>query len=250
ENPYYGGGGGGGYTNSQNGSQDSPGGKKKSNTSTIRPVTVKQILDASQPHPDSDFAIDGYDVGQVLLVGSVRAVSKSATNVQVEIGDGTGYIDARLWLDSAEDESEKAKGIEQDKYVGIMGSIKLFGGKRHISASHIRLIEDLNEVYNHLLKALYVSLTLRNPGTTGQAHAHAPNNDYNAPVGMTTTESPYANLPPLQRKIMEIVSKEESEDGMHVSAVSRSMTGTKGEDVMEAIENLMGEGMLYSTVDD
>lgn len=42
--------------------------------------------------------------------------------------------------------------------------MKAFGGKRHVSATHIRLIEDHNEVYHHLLKSLWVSLSLRDPG--------------------------------------------------------------------------------------
>lgn len=32
---------------------------------TIRPVTVKQVNDASQLHPDSDYTIDGVEVGTV-----------------------------------------------------------------------------------------------------------------------------------------------------------------------------------------
>jgi len=47
--------------------------------------------------------------------------------------------------------------------VSIMGSIKTFGGKRHISATHIRLITNHDEVYHHLLKALYISLNFRYP---------------------------------------------------------------------------------------
>lgn len=46
------------------------------------------------------------------MVGSVRNMSTTATNVSYEIGDGTGYIDARVWLDSADDESGKTTGIE------------------------------------------------------------------------------------------------------------------------------------------
>ena len=45
-----------------------------------------------------------------------------------------------------------------------MGSIKVFGGKKHVAATHIRLITDHNEIFNHLLKAVYVTLSLRNPG--------------------------------------------------------------------------------------
>lgn len=113
------------------------------------------------------------------MVGSVRNMSTTATNVSYEIGDGTGYIDARVWLDSADDDSGKTTGVEyahffslslaswcllyrrQDHYVGLMGTIKVFGGKRHVSATHIRPITDANEVQHHLLKALYVSLILR-----------------------------------------------------------------------------------------
>lgn len=106
-------------------------------------------------------------MGQVLLVGSVHNKSSSATNVSYEIGDGTGYIDVRLWLDSADDDSGKTEGVEQDKYIAVMGLPKFFGGKRHVSATHVRVIKDPNEVYHHLLKALYVSLELRGGGSGG-----------------------------------------------------------------------------------
>jgi replication factor A2 len=32
---------------------------------TVRPVTIKQILDAQQPHPDADFRVDGENISQV-----------------------------------------------------------------------------------------------------------------------------------------------------------------------------------------
>lgn len=32
---------------------------------SLRPVTVKQINEASQTHPDSDYQIDGHDINQV-----------------------------------------------------------------------------------------------------------------------------------------------------------------------------------------
>jgi len=45
-------------------------------------------------------------------------------------------------------------------------------------------------------------------------------------------DSAYASLPALQRKIMEVVAQEDSEDGMHVSAVSRQVGTSTGEEVM------------------
>lgn len=32
---------------------------------TLRPVTILQVLNASQPHPDADFSIDGTEITQV-----------------------------------------------------------------------------------------------------------------------------------------------------------------------------------------
>ncbi|ORY30547.1 hypothetical protein BCR39DRAFT_528659 [Naematelia encephala] len=258
QNPYYGGEGGGFVQNgSPFGSQGSPGGGKKPRAQTIRPVTVKQVLDAVQTHGDADFLIDGQEVGVILMIGSVHNESRSATNVSYEIGDGTGHIDVRLWLDSADDEAGKLEGVKMDHYVSIMGTIKTFGGKRHVSATHIRPITDHNEVYNHLLKSLYVSLVLRNPsGLAGAINGAGTHDDYSAGNVQNGNgngnglESAFAALPPLQRKIMEIVAAEDGDDGMHVSTVSRQVTGFKTEDVMDAIEGLMSEGMLYSTIDD
>jgi hypothetical protein len=46
----------------------------KGGNSTIRPVTVKQIINASQVHNDSDFVIDGVDVGSVSYPYAISCV--------------------------------------------------------------------------------------------------------------------------------------------------------------------------------
>lgn len=79
---------------------------------TLRPVTIKQLIEADQAHNDAEFNIDGHDIGTVLLVGNIHTLSKTATNVSYNVGDGTGYIDVRQWLDTADDESGKMDDIE------------------------------------------------------------------------------------------------------------------------------------------
>jgi hypothetical protein len=44
---------------------DPPTKQAKGGNSTLRPVTIVQILQAAQPHPDADFAIEGVDLGSV-----------------------------------------------------------------------------------------------------------------------------------------------------------------------------------------
>lgn len=85
-------GGGGGYLPGTQGSQNSPGGAKvswlrplfmltlvRSNdphhgcfqqrdiSASLRPVMIRQILDATQEHGDADFMIDGSDPTQVSI---------------------------------------------------------------------------------------------------------------------------------------------------------------------------------------
>lgn len=84
---YFGGGGsgGGGYLPGSQGSQMSPGGGKVSTScpsiqwnideygsilqpkisASLRPVMIRQILDATQEHGDAEFMIDGSDPTQV-----------------------------------------------------------------------------------------------------------------------------------------------------------------------------------------
>ncbi|KAA8570758.1 hypothetical protein EYC84_000153 [Monilinia fructicola] len=98
----------GGYGGSQGGSQDSPGGSKTYGKDTLRPVTIKQILDAVQPHPDADFKIDGSEVTQLSFVGQVHSISTQTTNNTYKVDDGTGLIEVKQWIDN-EVEPENAK---------------------------------------------------------------------------------------------------------------------------------------------
>jgi hypothetical protein len=60
-----GGAGGGGFIPGEGGSQQSPGGRRDYTQDSLRPVTIKQILDA-QPDAGADsFKIDGATVSQV-----------------------------------------------------------------------------------------------------------------------------------------------------------------------------------------
>ena len=49
---------------------------------------------------------------QVKVIGVVRNISTTATNVSYQVEDGTGTVDCRLWLDTSTDDSGKTDGIE------------------------------------------------------------------------------------------------------------------------------------------
>jgi hypothetical protein len=63
------------------------------------PVTIKQLLQASQDGPDDSFKVDGRDTNQVTLVALILSVQETSSSVNYVLDDGSGTIDARVWLD-------------------------------------------------------------------------------------------------------------------------------------------------------
>lgn len=49
----------------------------KGGQQTLRPLTIKQVLEASQPHADADFLVDGVELGNVRKLSSHRFRSDS-----------------------------------------------------------------------------------------------------------------------------------------------------------------------------
>jgi replication factor A2 len=62
----------------------------------MRPLTVKQLIDAVQPIPDAPCKVDGHDLSQVVLVGRVNNITQQSTNVSLcrsKFGTGSIYFD-------------------------------------------------------------------------------------------------------------------------------------------------------------
>ncbi|KAJ9647765.1 Replication factor A protein 2 [Coniosporium tulheliwenetii] len=156
-----GGAGGGGFI--PGGSQNSPSGATREyGNETLRPVTIKQVLDAEQK-PDSEFSLDGSRITQITLIGQVRNISTQTTNVTYKLDDGTGTLEVKQWIDSDAPtgldgaDSSKPK-IVDNAYVRVWGKIKDFNNRRHVGAHVIRPIADYNEISYHLLEATVVHL--------------------------------------------------------------------------------------------
>ncbi|KAI9864497.1 MAG: replication factor A protein 2, partial [Pleopsidium flavum] len=107
---------------------------------TLRPVTIKQVLDAQQPHPDGEFKIDGIEITQITFIGQIRNISTQTTNITYKLDDGTGTIEVKQWIDSDattaldttnnNSDNPKPKLIE-NAYARVWGRLKAFNNKRH-----------------------------------------------------------------------------------------------------------------------
>ncbi|KZF23127.1 replication protein A, subunit RPA32 [Xylona heveae TC161] len=263
--------GGGGFMN--NGSQgigeNSPGGSasKTYGKDTLRPVTIKQIIDAQQAHPDADFKVDGVEVTQLTFVGQIRNISTQTTNITYKIDDGTGTVEVKQWVDSdvvnSMDTATDAKPkLMENSYARVWGKLKSFSGKRHVGAHIIRPITDHNEVQYHLLEATAVHLfftrgppeQLKKGGNAAQGGA-APGQQVG--VGGNAADNGGGQsgraLPPLSgpaRKIYHTLeTSPQSNEGLNVQDIS-SRVGMQVNDVLKAADELLSQGLIYTTVDD
>lgn len=226
---------------------------------SLRPVTIKQLYEPEETYPGAnDFSLDGHPVTQVTFVGQVRQVSPQSTNITYRIDDGTGTIEVKKWVDADKPDELEPK-YHVDQYVRVWGRLKLFGNKRHIGAHFLRAVDDKNEIHYHLLEATYVHLYM----TKGDlSAAGATNGDSNAGNGDSMFVDSYgANgggenaaklgaCGPAAKKMYKFLSDTPgSNEGVHLNLIT-SGTGMTGREVFGAADELLGQGLVYTTVDD
>ncbi|KAH8593417.1 hypothetical protein B0O99DRAFT_653274 [Bisporella sp. PMI_857] len=254
-----GGAGGGGFmSGSQAGGQESPSGAKNYGKETLRPITIKQALEAQcsqYPFPTADPKIDGVDVTQLSIIGQILKVSPQTTNTTFSLDDGTGTIDVKQWVDSGES-SESTKLIPKEgEYIHVWGSLKDFNGKRTIGSRTIRTVTDYNEISYHLLEATAVHLHLTR-GPPGQANGTTSEGlfvDNNG--GATNAQAPGGKIlsravGPAGRAIYKFLAESpQGNEGLHVANIAQAL-GISQQEVFKGGDELLAEGCIYTTIDD
>ncbi|KAI0636961.1 hypothetical protein C8Q77DRAFT_537691 [Trametes polyzona] len=214
--------------------------------------------------------IGDVEVGQVTVVAQVLSVQPQTTNHTYLLNDGTANFEARQWVEANADEDQsKRDEITDSMYVRVLGSLKVFGNKRYINATHIKP-SSTDELLFHIAEVATVTLIFeRGPPPRPSEGAHALMNRVNNTAGgpsaytaqsSTSTTSPgqFASLPPLQRQIIEfILSQPKRDEGIHVAAIARHIAQINGNPnpdsahlISQALDHLMDQGHVYSTIDD
>ncbi|RDW80471.1 putative replication protein A subunit [Coleophoma crateriformis] len=244
----------GGYGGSQGGSQDSPSGTKTYGKDTLRPVTIKQIIDATQPHPEADFKIDGSEVTQLTFIGQIQSISAQATNTTFKLDDGTGLIEVKQWVDSDADPENARPQPKEGDYIHVWGRLKAFNNKRHVGAHVIRPIIDFNEISMHLLEATAVHLYFtRGPLESGAVKQEGGNGMFVGESGgmpATTGGKQLPNMSKEAKRVYELLlSAPQNNEGLHVHNIAAQL-GMPNATVFKAGDELLGHGIIYTTVDD
>ncbi|GAA6019989.1 hypothetical protein JCM11491_004890 [Sporobolomyces phaffii] len=258
---------GGGFMTGSQGSGDSPsGGGKKAGTSALRPVTIHQVISAQQAFGDAEFLIDGTEVKDVTLVACIRSVNITTTQATFLVEDGTGQIDCRMWIENSGGEDGESDprlaSLENNKYVRILGSLKTFAEKRHVSAQRVRPVTNMNEINFHLIECAYVHKCITNGPPGGANTAMVTDRPYDGAGG-----NPYAaedtggsdeaikDLPLAQKQIWRFIRDQVASDpsgtsdGVNIMAIVRNL-GQGVEKVKELTAAMCEDGILYTGLDD
>lgn len=248
----------------------------------LLPLTVRQISLAVQKPSDDNFYVDGVDVNNVTLIGMVFNKEEKATDVSFLLDDGTGRVEVKRWIDGQDThESMEMVTIQNGAYVRVHGHLRSFQGKRNVVAFSVRSVTDFNEITFHFLECIYVHLYhVKSTGTQvapGLANASAfggskpmqgPTNtsNYGAPAstgaGLAGNYNQYmpsntvadgGSMNECQKRVHAVFEEPANlkiEAGLHVDEVARRVVGFSKKQVRDAIEFLVNEGLIYSTIDD
>ncbi|KAJ2643508.1 Replication factor A protein 2, partial [Coemansia sp. RSA 1694] len=247
---------------------------------TLRPVTIKQLVEVPAGTADAPVSIDGAEVKNVTFVGVVRSVLQQPINIIYSVEDGTGKIDVRVWIggsDSGGDMGDDGQGdasnqmadpnITVGKYVRVYGELRFFNGKRSVTSHKVRLVTDHNEITYHGLEAIYVHLTK----TRGQAPALRQGGAAQASAGQglgAGTSSLYSSggamggyggmsggnqgLTPVQAAVLNVIKDTSTQsEGLAINVIQQKLAGQyNNSQVSNTVEWLISEGHLYNTIDD
>ncbi|KAL3471122.1 hypothetical protein BJX99DRAFT_238099 [Aspergillus californicus] len=258
---YGGGGGGGGFMPGEmNGSPS--GGKSDLNNNTIRPITIKQALDAAQPYPDASYQIDNQDVSHIVFVGQVRNISSQATNITYKLDDGTGEIEAKMWVNPTDDmdmtediekDGKDRNGVEVNGYAKVYGKIKALMGNRKVINTHcVRPLTDINELHFHFLEAAAVHLffTRGPPPSAGGAGAGDASEVASGDAAMGGLDPNQPALTPAAKRVYNLLkTTPQTNEGLHAQVIAATLK-LPMLDVARAGEELVSAGVVFSTVDD
>ncbi|KAI0478944.1 replication protein A, subunit RPA32 [Xylariaceae sp. FL0804] len=265
----YGGGGGddgGGFMyGSQGGSQSAA---KPINDESLRPVTIKQLIEAEPivSSTDNSFRIDALEVKQVTLVGMVRSILQQTTNVTYRLDDGTGVIEVKQWLDADKQHADDAAGgaassFAEGQYVRVWGRLKAFGqnNKRHVGAHVIKPVKDFNEVNYHLLEATYVHLYFTRGAPSAANGGGGGGGDSmfvdgggggggggGADAAMDAKVRGYSGP---AKKMFNYLNNAVANEGVNIHMIAKDLSMSV-QDAMAAAEDLLSQGAIYTTMDD
>mmetsp|Transcript_20567 Transcript_20567/g.44156 ORF Transcript_20567/g.44156 Transcript_20567/m.44156 type:complete len:228 (-) Transcript_20567:254-937(-) len=216
---------------------------------------------------------DGRPLHMVKLVAAVRNSEERSTNIFIDVEDGTGFAQIKVWVNEGDDCSAitqlRQAACRDHTYIRIIGQVKEYDGQRQIVANDVRPVSSGNEVTYHFLEVAY--------SYEKYLKAQKANSGMGAGGMGYGIGSMASNAPPLQTggvgvgaqggfggglgggsalndAVLQAVKEAgaNSDCGVHINDIASrvSAQGFSEGNIKNAIQDLSNEGHIYSTIDE
>ncbi|KAI0374902.1 hypothetical protein BV20DRAFT_961124 [Pilatotrama ljubarskyi] len=167
---------------------------RKDSATGLRPVTIRQLVEARRPHSEAPWTIDGLEVDQVVIVAHVIRIRRYETVTLLDVEDGTkdGRIIVKRWLNGKESDGFPAD--EQPFYARILGKLPRGGqeSKNVLELKAWQKVADPHHLFLHILEVAFVTLALeRGPPPDSVRRSVGPRElNWGPGVGFPTASAP------------------------------------------------------------
>jgi replication factor A2 len=195
-------------------------------------------------------------------VGKVLSVTEDSVTFNLTLEDGTGRVAVKMYSTDESDLERQARSeLREGIYARVFGHVGAMNHERHVVAFSIRPVTDHNEVSYHLSQVIFQHLHLAKGGDAAAAAAPAAaaggaayGAAYGAPAGGMGGAPAAGGQTPVQKEVLDVFNAPDAralEAGLTVPDVLARLGGRyPPQAVLGAVNFLVDEGHLYSTIDD
>jgi len=233
-------------------------GKEISNVSPHLPGPLKQQLGSNQNLVFTNSSL--FYMPQLSLVAKVISVREDNVTFNMVLDDGTGRITSKMFLsnDGAQDlEAQRRAELREGIYVRVFGHLSVYNNERQINTFHARPIKDFNEVTYHLSQIIFQHMHIAAGGDTATAPGAQPKFEGAAAPAAAAAAAAFVapgGMSPIQGEVLAIFNAPDAasiDAGLTIAdVIARSNNRFNQQQVSAAINYLVDEGHLYSTIDD
>ncbi|CAN6340866.1 unnamed protein product [Urochloa humidicola] len=203
---------------------------------TIVPVTCKTLTESyKRLTSDGRSIVHGFAASLVRIVGMITTIHEFGDNFQFNIYDGTSNFECIMW--SSCDGVAEFKKLRIGHYVIVTGQAPRHDTKSLLNAYSARPVINYNAITAHMLECIQVALE-RNLVT-------------DPTIESTTSISDnyiYTEVSSRIKDYLQTKSKSCGRQGVHIDEIAVDLPHCH-EDIVEALDYLMKEGEIYTTVD-
>jgi len=207
------------------------------NDKSLMPVTIKQCAKFYQGK-----TLYGKTVTKLCMIGKVSDLTVNETNIKFVMEDGTGICQCTWWSTTSDD-----VGFQNGSYVRIFG--KWQNSDNSMTVFGCLPLSSMNEVVLHNLDVMYCHYQ----NTKGQSSMVSKmnfDNEQQVSNNQNDGENNYSGIMYAKNIINVIQNSGNEETGAHIDAII-SNSGVKDTEQLKAsIQQLVDDGIIYSTVDD